>query len=320
MKQLAAFLALIAAGPALAQVGPGFDCAKASTAVEKVICADVNLAALDRKMAAVYGVLLGKLDGPARDHLSRDQMRWLGNRSACAFNAALLGPCLDERYRGRIALLGVFGQGSYPFIGEHAVVLAGKNAAGRDYTVDAGFPAFEASRVDFSAINRGFVECAWRADDTAVADGAYERSFALYRLAGDVVSVSSYAANWTAHVSIANTGTLVNLRTGRRVPPDDVFVPGDVTHRQFLDLVADAVKKEFAEGQRPEKLEDLSAMLAEITPSDYIFEEDHLSLELPAVARFLAMKGYGVEIPYSALKPLLRADGPLGSVRHMGDR
>jgi hypothetical protein len=35
-------------------------------------------------MAAVYAALVGKLSGAARDHLVKDQVRWIGNRGpAC---------------------------------------------------------------------------------------------------------------------------------------------------------------------------------------------------------------------------------------------
>jgi hypothetical protein len=49
-----------------------------------------------------------------------------------------------------------------------------------------------------------------------------------------------------------------------------------------------------------------------LKPADYLFEDDELVLYLPEVAMGLHMRGYAVEIPYAALKPLLRTDGPLG--------
>ena len=73
------------AGPAGAQNGPSFDCAKASTVVERTICKSPELAKADRDMAAVYAALVGKLSGAARDHLIKDQVRWIGNRGpACS--------------------------------------------------------------------------------------------------------------------------------------------------------------------------------------------------------------------------------------------
>jgi hypothetical protein len=49
-----------------------------------------------------------------------------------------------------------------------------------------------------------------------------------------------------------------------------------------------------------------------VQPADYLFEDDELVVYIPEVALSLGMRGYAVEIPYAALKPLLRADGPLG--------
>ena len=54
----AAVLALLWPGLALAQ--PSFDCAKASTPVERAICGSTKLAAADRELATVYGALAGK--------------------------------------------------------------------------------------------------------------------------------------------------------------------------------------------------------------------------------------------------------------------
>lgn len=70
---LVIFLLAVAA-PALAQTGPSFDCAKASTTVEKAICADGKLGALDRRMAAAYADALKRLD-PKADKALRDDQR-----------------------------------------------------------------------------------------------------------------------------------------------------------------------------------------------------------------------------------------------------
>ena len=48
---------LAVAFPAMAEPKPGFDCAKASGPVEKLICSDAELAQLDRGLADQYGQL-----------------------------------------------------------------------------------------------------------------------------------------------------------------------------------------------------------------------------------------------------------------------
>ena len=65
---LIASVALVSAGPAFAQSGPSFDCAKAANDVERTICKDPELAKADREMAAAYAALAAKLTGAAKEN------------------------------------------------------------------------------------------------------------------------------------------------------------------------------------------------------------------------------------------------------------
>ncbi len=66
---------------------------------------------------------------------------------------------------------------------------------------------------------------------------------------------------------------------------------------------------------RQRKPRDIVAIMSEVEPTDYLFQNDKLVLSLKRVARERGMKAYAVEIPYAALKSFLRADGPLGGIR-----
>ena len=91
-----------AAAPAPAETGPitaSFDCAKASSAQEKMICSDRDLARLDMDLSAAYR----KARDAAADAkaLQSEQLQWLkSTRSACSDKA-----CLVEAYKGRLAQL-----------------------------------------------------------------------------------------------------------------------------------------------------------------------------------------------------------------------
>ena len=91
-----------AAAPAPAETGPitaSFDCAKASSAQEKMICSDRDLARLDVDLSAAYR----KARDAAADAkaLQSEQLQWLkSTRSACSDKA-----CLVEAYKGRLAQL-----------------------------------------------------------------------------------------------------------------------------------------------------------------------------------------------------------------------
>ncbi len=291
----AALLMALAAAPAFAQ-----DSAKTATA--------------EREMVAAYGALLGKLKDAAKVHLERDQERWLANRRACNANAAGKAGCLASRYQTRAAKLRLFANGPYPFISEQAIVKSGKLKRGT-YAIDASYPQFDSPSADFAAVNRSFADPARETVDSLVEsefDVGFDQTFDLYRLDRDVVSVWLHSELWQAHVEILNTGTLVDLRTGRAVPPEEVFTPGGEWRARLLGLVDAEITKDFLDMGRGQKPADLSEIFNRLKPADYLFEDDKLVLYLPEVAMNLGMKGYAVEIPYAALKPLLRADGPLG--------
>lgn len=89
---LVAALALLA-GPALA-----LDCAKARTPVEKMICADKAVLALDGRMSGLYRRALD--EGQEPETLRNTQRAWLADRDRCTDRA-----CVEARYRARVARL-----------------------------------------------------------------------------------------------------------------------------------------------------------------------------------------------------------------------
>ncbi len=76
-----------------------FDCAKASTTVEKAICSNAELSALDDRLSAAYKAALTDTLDPAS--VKTSQREWVKARNACKTVS-----CLQEAYRGRIAALG----------------------------------------------------------------------------------------------------------------------------------------------------------------------------------------------------------------------
>ncbi|MBF0417156.1 MAG: hypothetical protein HQL86_02795 [Magnetococcales bacterium] len=88
-------------GTSLSQVAakPGFDCAKAVTPVEKMICGHGELAGLDGQLTALYKKMLsGAADVEAVKSGQRDWLRQV--RNVCVDVG-----CLLAAYRGRIAVL-----------------------------------------------------------------------------------------------------------------------------------------------------------------------------------------------------------------------
>ena len=74
--------------------GASFDCAKASTPVERLICADRALSELDSALADVFSLELEREDAATR--LRASQKAWLSHRNSCK-DAACVGQAYEKR-------------------------------------------------------------------------------------------------------------------------------------------------------------------------------------------------------------------------------
>ncbi len=116
--------ALIAAPASRAEEGtkgPAFDCTKASSEVEKLICADEELAALDRKLDEVYKTALAKARDGMDKTLRAEQRGWIKGRDECwkaqgkenplfltaSWTATSVRECVEAQYKLRISELQV---------------------------------------------------------------------------------------------------------------------------------------------------------------------------------------------------------------------
>lgn len=81
-----------------------FDCARARTKVEKIICGDAVISELDSRLRAIYQDVLGKADDEPKRQLIVDQKHWLNfTRNACKKIT-----CLKHAYWSRQAALETF--------------------------------------------------------------------------------------------------------------------------------------------------------------------------------------------------------------------
>ncbi len=319
-------LVLVFAAPAFAQGGPSFDCAKASTAVERAICKSPELAKADRDMAGIYTALVGKLSGPAKEHLIKDQGRWIGSREPACSDGPLETPqCLKMRYANRIAFLRALdGGGTYPFVSEHDLVKNGRVKTTR-YQIDAAYPQFDGGTADFTATNRRFASDAQKGADEAIPPAdynpgqeqtwSYEQGFALYRPGAEVVAVAIQLYSYTggAHGNGGTFASLVDLRTGRIVPPSAVFKPGDEWLRTITALVGADLKKQFDEHQGFDdaiKPANLIKLLGD--PDRWLFKANALQILFnPYDVGPYAAGPYTVDILYDRIRSLFRTDGPI---------
>jgi uncharacterized protein len=112
---LATCLAVLAA-PAMAE-GPAYDCRQASGSIEKLICDDPALAALDRTLSPVYAAALNKAGNEDSPRLKTEQRGWIKGRNDC-WKADDRRACVIDEYRRRILEL----QARYQLVAKIATV------------------------------------------------------------------------------------------------------------------------------------------------------------------------------------------------------
>ena len=85
--------------------GPSYDCGKvASGSIEELVCKDEGLAALDVKLAEVYGEATQKAVNEQPPTLKAEQRGWIKGRNDC-WKSADTRKCVEEEYKRRIAEL-----------------------------------------------------------------------------------------------------------------------------------------------------------------------------------------------------------------------
>jgi uncharacterized protein len=98
MPALALALLLSAVPAAFAA---SFDCGRAGSAVEKQICADPQLSALDGRLAVAYSTALKATDDYGKKALAKEQRNWIRYTRDICEDAS----CLQQAYTDRITVL-----------------------------------------------------------------------------------------------------------------------------------------------------------------------------------------------------------------------
>lgn len=97
--------ALALASLAHAQSGPSFSCEPPpESTVEKLVCKDASLSALDRRLAEAYKAATAKAEGTAATTLAATQRGWIKGRNDC-WKDGDVAACVDKSYRQRLAEL-----------------------------------------------------------------------------------------------------------------------------------------------------------------------------------------------------------------------
>lgn len=98
---LASVLSLVFCAFSTEGVAASFDCAKASSKMEKAICASPSISTLDGDLGKLYQDAVSRSPESMRQDLREEQRRWLREvRNACVDDA-----CLQKAYTDRVSVL-----------------------------------------------------------------------------------------------------------------------------------------------------------------------------------------------------------------------
>ncbi|WP_226661101.1 MliC family protein [Microbulbifer aggregans] len=86
------------------ETAPAFDCTRAGSSIEQLICQDDKLAALDRQLADVYRAAQSSPKGQQDKLLKASQVGWIKGRNDC-WKSDDKSACVIDSYRRRIAEL-----------------------------------------------------------------------------------------------------------------------------------------------------------------------------------------------------------------------
>ena len=81
--------------------GPSFDCDKAESSAEKLVCSDAQLTGLDRETARLYALARARVEPVRVNELEAYQRGWIKGRDDC-WKAADERACIIDSYASRI--------------------------------------------------------------------------------------------------------------------------------------------------------------------------------------------------------------------------
>jgi uncharacterized protein len=227
-----------------------FDCTKASTRVERLICADAELSRLDSELGRVYADARRSRENPER--LLTQQRVWLEQRDRCRTS-----DCLADLYRQRIAALDrKVGEVSIEAaMGESRTdrsdELVRITQRGPQFEIEAAYPRLEdgkaaaaGERVLDEMVNGEIGDFRQAYQELLAGGGAhqgppwqlsidYDQVYAAPHFWS--VGLRSYAYTGGAHGGQQHLPVVIRRDTGARVPTEDLFRSGSA----WLPRVAD---------------------------------------------------------------------------------
>ncbi len=227
-------LAIPSGGEAVA-----FDCNKASTKIERAICADPALKAVDDAMSAAYAAVRHSLEGSEASMLQLAQKRWLGVRNdRCAAESGQeLTKCLLDFTKERRLLLDGAPQSGPGTDARIIPVFIQQEGGPKKYSVDYTLLRFANPATQGQKIfNRELDQIAKKAplgkQNTDVMEGmelsavaSAVLSYASPKIVSSAIDIWSFDGG--AHGNGGITNVNVDLIGGRNITFDILFDPAD---------------------------------------------------------------------------------------------
>jgi uncharacterized protein len=314
-------LTLAAALGALSPAGPGFDCRKASAPDEKLICAEPELAGLDRRLSVLWSwEVAGLQDEKGRASRREVQRAWLERRTACAGGAGAPAgraeqvACVRSAYQARIAEL----ERDVGPVPDAILVIRRDHPAQKKRCdeVDVSWPELQSTTLSgAAAFNAHFAEkphppeCVDKNDPRGdTAPGWYNRSSSLLWRSGRFVTLARSEDEYTAGAAHPNhDATLVtfDLVQGRPVGPDEVLTADPGLRMILLGVLA---RRLSPEGEVDAKALSESAF----TPGHWAFTGEGARVHFsPYELAGYAQGDFEAAFTWEELRPYLRPGSPL---------
>jgi uncharacterized protein len=271
-KPLLTLLFAIVVAPLAAQ-SPGFDCTKATTPIEKTICADPDLSKTDGEMAEAYRAWLNATPPDQQEQIRQSQRAWLHDRLAQCLTrdkTAAISTCLRDSEKGRLSALRnmIEHRDGITFVWQPLYLTAPDDADtaklmkqinGRDSGyVDASWPQAAGSDPEWLAWNKAVAEAAgpgnfegknkpakqWTKADAVDQDT--DVSVRLNLVTESLVSASITIDTYSHGAAHPNHGTSqLNwmLKEQRPAEGKDIFNPDSKWEQELYDRVSQYLHK-----------------------------------------------------------------------------
>jgi len=314
----ALFLTSLLLGCAISTPALAFDCKAARSPVEKAICAESSLLALDDQIGKAYGEVRALGDAGAKAALLGSQRAWLATRDAC-LKQEKVGACLTTQMMRRLAYLTGRQEAGPGAASPLAPLIRWRQAPAKaEQRIEAFVFAAPATSGDkrFNALVLGFVDelianMSGEPDRATTLEVTASLPYASARLVSAHLDVYTMAEG-AAHPNTSSRDVNVDLALGRELVFGDLF--DAAAGRRIIGLCRAQVLKDKTERGMDEpvaeELKEFDAALAKALPdlSAWSFTADHVSVTFDRyVLGAYVEGGYGCDLPYAALRPLAKS-------------